>query len=168
MRNILRTITAILLILTLLIGTALAYSNGSVYAKSGSSNVRSAPSLSGKDIGTLHKGESAPYLGETEWDNRGVAWYLISYKGKTGWISSMYTSLNGGDSRLDVYGSLWTTGKVHIRKGPSKSAASIRTLAKGERVNDLGRTAVDERGVTWYYVSWDTTTGWVSSKYLRK
>ena len=167
MKNILKSITAILLILSLLIGTALASGCGTVYGKSGSSNIRTAPSLYGNDIGTLHKGEYATYLGQTEWDDRGVAWYKISFNGTVGWVSSMYTSLDGSSPRTSTYGSFWTTGKVYIRTGPSLNASSIRTIASGERVNNLGRSAVDERGVTWYYVSWDTVTGWISSKYLR-
>ena len=56
-------------------------------------NVRAAPSLSGRDIGTVHKGDRLPYGGETKTDDRGVAWNLIEYKGENGWVSSKYSKL---------------------------------------------------------------------------
>ena len=150
------------IVLTMFAGAALA----DVIAEDGSTNIRSRPSLSGKDLGTLPKGKSATYLDETELDDRGVAWYYISYKDTTGWVSSMYTYRDDIDSYNSVHGSLWTTGDAHIRKSPSLSGSIIETVGKGERVNYLDETSTDDRGVVWYYVSWDTTTGWISSRYL--
>ena len=67
--------------------------SGTVYGSSGDSYIRSTPSLYGSELGTLPQGASAAYLGQTSVDNRGVAWYMISYGGITGWVSSMYTTL---------------------------------------------------------------------------
>jgi len=58
-------------------------------------NVRAAPSLSGRDIGTVHKGDRLPYGGETKTDDRGVDWYLIEYDGGNGWVSSKYARIVG-------------------------------------------------------------------------
>ena len=57
----------------------------------GKSNVRVGPGLDYKSIGTLHVGEDAQYLGETETDWRGVDWYKIRWNGRIAWVSSMYT-----------------------------------------------------------------------------
>ena len=64
-----------------------------VVGTSGDSNVRSGPGLGYSSIGGLSEGESAPYLGETSVDERGVAWYNISYNGRSAWVSSRYTTL---------------------------------------------------------------------------
>ena len=64
-----------------------------VVGTSGDSNVRSGPGLGYSSIGGLSEGESAPYLGETSVDERGVAWYNISSNGRSAWVSSRYTTL---------------------------------------------------------------------------
>ena len=64
-----------------------------VKATGGNSNLRSEPNLNGKDLGTMHKGETATYLGSSSVDQRGVTWYRVQFEGKTGWVSSRYTTL---------------------------------------------------------------------------
>jgi len=68
-------------------------SSSYVKAVSHKVNMRDAPNLSGKDIGTMSDGETATYLGSKSTDNRGVVWYKVSFKGKTGWVSSKYTKM---------------------------------------------------------------------------
>ena len=63
---------------------------------SGDSNVRTGPGLGYDSIGELKKGQSAEYLNESSVDDRGVAWYYISFNGKSGWVSSKYTELSTG------------------------------------------------------------------------
>ena len=60
----------------------------------GKVNLRKGPGLDYKSLGTIHTGETAKYLGETKKDERGVAWYKVSFNGKTGWVSSKYAKLN--------------------------------------------------------------------------
>lgn len=64
-----------------------------VKATDGNSNLRSEPNLNGKDLGTIHEGETATYLGQSSVDQRGVTWYKVQFEGKTGWVSSRYTKL---------------------------------------------------------------------------
>lgn len=66
---------------------------GSVKGTGGDSNVRTGPGLGYSTIGCLYKGESADYLGASSVDERGVAWYNISFDGQSGWVSSKYTAL---------------------------------------------------------------------------
>ena len=54
-------------------------------------NVRSGPSLSSGIIGILYRGDTAPWLGVSERDSRGVTWYKIKWKDGSGWVSSAYT-----------------------------------------------------------------------------
>ena len=61
---------------------------------SGDSNVRKGPGLGYASVGTLFKGETAPYLGVSSVDERGVSWYLIRFgDAGAGWVSSRYTAL---------------------------------------------------------------------------
>ena len=59
----------------------------------GNMNLRKGPGLDYAEIGMMKKGQSAKYLGEKKKDSRGVAWYKVSFNGKTGWVSSKYGKL---------------------------------------------------------------------------
>ncbi len=59
----------------------------------GDANLRSGPGLSYEDIGTMHNGETASYLGGSSVDERGVTWYKVNFNGKVGWVSSKYARL---------------------------------------------------------------------------
>ena len=64
----------------------------SVVVTGGSVNVRSAPGVGSRDIGTAHAGDVLPYQGETR-QAGGRDWYLVIYRGESGWISSKYSAL---------------------------------------------------------------------------
>lgn len=54
-------------------------------------NVRSAPGMSGRVLGTVRQGQMLPYQGETQQDEHGTDWYLVEYNGENGWISGHYS-----------------------------------------------------------------------------
>lgn len=74
-------------------GSGTKSSGKTVVASRGSTYIRSSASLNGKKVSSLPKGASASYLGESKRDDREVVWYKVKYKGKTGWVSSRYTTL---------------------------------------------------------------------------
>lgn len=151
-----------------------------VSATDGDSNIRSGPGLDYSTIGSMAKGSGAPYLNESSIDDRGVAWYKIDYNGKTGWVSSRYTTLRSGtwsggttsvsssaqssnsSGKSYVKG---TSGKSNLRTGPGLSYSEVGVLHKGETASFLNETSTDDRGVIWYKVSFEGKTCWVSSKY---
>lgn len=94
-------------------------------------------------------------------DGRGVKWGYAKYDGKYGWVSGKY--LKKVSSLKRVYG----TASSYIRTRPSKTAAKVGGVSKGEYVTYLGKYQKDSRGVRWYAVSKDKTHGWVSSKYTK-
>lgn len=148
-------------LLVCLLGAALA----DVKSVEGSSYIRSEPSLWGEVLGSLPKGASAQHL-DTAWDERDVPWYKVSYRGTCGWVSSMYTSLNGNHTYHQLNGDVVASGgATNIRAGHYRSADSLGTLPKGKSAKYLDWSATDERGVLWYYVTYGSTTGWVSSRY---
>ena len=62
---------------------------------------------------------------------------------------------------------LKTTGQVNMRKGPGLKYATIMTIGKGKTLTYTGTSKKDSRGVTWYKVSFNGKTGWVSSRYAK-
>ena len=56
-------------------------------------NLRKGPGLNYGTIAALSSGTKLTYLGTSKTDSRGVRWYKVSYKGKTCWISSRYSTL---------------------------------------------------------------------------
>lgn len=68
-----------------------ASSNKNQFVKAtGNVYVRKGPGKNYKDIGTLSTGTVVSYLGDTQWDDRDIAWYKINYNGNVGWVSSKY------------------------------------------------------------------------------
>ncbi len=65
---------------------------GHVKVTGGRVNIRSAPGVESRDIGTAHKGDVLPYQGVTK-EAGGRPWYLVIYKNENGWISSKYSEL---------------------------------------------------------------------------
>jgi hypothetical protein len=65
---------------------------GHVLVTGGSVNIRSAPGVESKDIGTAHKGDLLVYQGVTQ-QAGGRDWYLIIWKNQNAWISSKYSEL---------------------------------------------------------------------------
>ncbi len=137
-------------------------------------NVRSGPGLDYEDMGTLVKDEQVSYLGSASADERGVVWYEVQYYSHgVGWVSSVYSRLVGsGDAGVastenDVSGSYVeaTGGKSNVRSGPGLDYEDLGTIQRGETASYLGQSAVDERGVRWYYVDYDGIVGWLSSRY---
>ena len=60
------------------------------------------------------------------------------------------------------------SGKSFVRTGPGLDFKSIGTLHRGDDARFLGETAIDERGVLWYMISWNGRRAWVSSRYTKK
>ena len=153
-----------------------------VYAQ-GDLNVRSAPNLNGKSLGTVYEGSTLDYAGSASVDDRGVRWYQVYYNDDTGWVSSRFASLGtasddpayedqGDDDDTDdsplpkSTGTFITaTGNVNVRSAPRLSGRAIGSLNSGDAVDYAGNTSVDDRGVRWYHIFYQNTTGWVSSLY---
>jgi len=44
-------------------------------------------------INAAYEGEILAYAGGISYDDRGVAWYSVSFEGQTGWVSSVYAEI---------------------------------------------------------------------------
>lgn len=136
-------------------------------------NVRSGPGTSYEDVGTLVRGECLTYLDETRYDAAGNAWYKAEYYsyGEV-WVSAVYSELTyarteaASDGDAGTAGSyIEATGNLNVRSGPGLGYADKGTIARGGTAAYLNDYSVDERGVTWYKISWNGGEGWVSSRY---
>ena len=132
----------------------------------GDCNVRSSASLNGKILGSVPEGTTLKGTGKTKTDSRGVDWYGVTYKGKSGWVSSKYayTTKSSGSSGKYVVGD---TGKSNVHTGPGLDYKTLGVLHKGESAKYLNKTSVDDRGVVWYKITWNGRDAWVSSRYTR-
>ncbi len=136
----------------------------------GSVNIRSSASKTSKSKGTIPNGGVADCLGTAKTDSRGVKWYKIEYKGKTGWVSSQYAQpTNDGSpsedssstaSRVRIVG-----GDCSIRSKANKDSTRLGVIKSGKTATYLGKSSKDSRGVVWYKIKYDGVTGWVSSRY---
>lgn len=59
----------------------------------GNAHIRKGPGLDYDSMGTIAAGKTLTFLGFVKKDGRGVAWYKVSFNGKTGWISSKYSKI---------------------------------------------------------------------------
>lgn len=166
-----KKVLSVLLLAVLLMGclSSFAYASGYVYA-TGDMNVRTGPGLGYASIGTAYKGTTLTYLDDTSYDNRGVAWYKVSFRNSYGWVSSTYGSLSGASSYSgggSYYGTstVYVSGDSNIRSGPGLGYTLIGTANAGSTLTYLGSTSYDGRGVAWYMVSFGSGSGWVSSTY---
>ena len=155
--------------------TAFAATNSGYHVETvGNVNVRTGPGLDYATMGSVAKGTSLDYLGETSTDGRGVALYKVIYDNGIGWVSSVYAALYADNMitwdpqtpavQLDTY--VRATSSVNVRAGAGLGYDDIGTLAKGEQVLYLDTYTCDSRGVMWYKVQYYSMgTGWVSSVY---
>lgn len=129
----------------------------------GSEHIRYSPSKNATSLGTISSGTKVSYY-DTAKDSRGVTWYLVNYKGTVGWISSKNTG--GGSSKGTTIKAVG--GQTKVRKGPGLDYKTIGIMYEGESYKYADSTKYDDRGVAWYKIKFDGTTGWVSSRYTKK
>ena len=145
-----------------------------VRAVGGDVHIRSNASLSGSVKGTMPKGSYGTFQGKASKDSRGVVWYKVKYDGVTGWVSSKYSKLSDskGSSKSDDSSSSGdhvkiVGGNVTIRAKADKTSSKLGFISAGTTVTYLGKSSVDSRGVRWYKIKYNGTTGWVSSMYAK-
>ena len=148
-----------------LLFSASALAAGKVKATEGSVNVRTGPGLDYESISTLAQGRSLDFAGERAFDDRGVEWYLVFVGSDTGWVSSLYTELDMPDDSPSARYAVSVGGSSNIRKSPDLDGAVLGTLPENGSAEYLGEIETDDRGVDWYYITYNGTTGWVSSRY---
>lgn len=185
MKKMMRLIAVILMFLSQVMGIAFALEGDSVYddyldqgayytenegivfAVTGKSYIRSLATPESEAIDVLPEHSAATYLGEREYDYRGVEWYKINYEGTSGWVSSRYTYLS--IIQIEPYRFctiLRAAESSFIRIAPSTDAKDIDAIPEGATCQYLMKFTADMNGRIWFYVSNNEATGWVSSRYV--
>lgn len=155
-----------------------AYTTGSV-------NLRTGPGLGYEILTSVPTGQNLEYLGESSVDERGVTWYKVRYREEEMWGSSKYIVVYLSEQGFEIDASeaesleessigsnpvneayAYTTGDVSLRSGPGLGYQSLCVVPNGTRLIWKQKEEVDERGVIWYYISYDGVLGWGSSKYV--
>ena len=163
MKRILSVLLAMLLIVAMLSGAALADTTKTVYISStgkGSLNLRSGPGTSYASKGTLKNGTAVKVV-ETE-DN----WAKITVKssGKTGWVMLKYISDDAPVSPTPTEYKVRsvTADSLNIRKGAGTEYGKVGILHKGDAIKVLGSSG------NWYHIQTvKGLKGWVSKTYTK-
>ena len=129
----------------------------------GSLNLRRGPGTGYGKITTVCYGEKLFYLGESAKDGSGNTWYKISSAYGEAWIISKYVEKKSYTPVYDPY--VLTTASVNLRKGPGIGYGRVIAYAKDKKLDYLGETMKDGRGVKWYKVTDGRNTGWISDVY---
>lgn len=121
-------------------------------------NVRGGPGLSYGIKAEVKKGERYP-IAKEEGD-----WVRLQLSpGKTGWVVSWLISktAGGADNSSATSGTVTSTDPdLRIRKGPGTSYEVIGKLPQGAHASVLDKNS------GWVNISYQGTTGWVSSEYV--
>lgn len=131
-------------------------------------NLRSGAGTGYSRLSTAARGTKLFYLGMAARDSSGRIWYRVSCSQGPAWVSSRYAVLG---SQTPSYESssdyVTTTASVNLRKGPGLGYGVIVALSKGRRLEYMGQSSTDSRGVVWYKVSYNGSEAWISSRYSK-
>lgn len=164
-----KKIMAALVTMALCLSMVAALAEEGTVWTTGNVNLRKGPGLDYSTIRSISSGTRLEY-DKTDKDDRGVRWYRVTYKSRTGWVSSVYASEkkpSGSASSSSTDGKVKTTASVNLRNGAGLDYSVIRTVPEGVSLT-YDKTAKDDRGVTWYRVTYKKRTGWISSVYAKQ
>ena len=111
-------------------------------------NFRSGPSTSYLSLGSFNKGDKVEYLGTSG------SWVKVKYNNKTGYV---YGSYVGNYATITQY---VTATTLNVRSGAGTSYSVLGSLSKGTKVEVISTTN------GWSKISYNGSTGYVSSQYL--
>ncbi|WEG07769.1 SH3 domain-containing protein [Microbacterium horticulturae] len=140
------------------------------YKTTAALNLRASASLSGKVVLVIPRGASVGAVKA----NKGT-WRKITYKKKTGWVSSAYLTTASSTAKpaakpattpatpVKKATTYKTTAALNLRKAASMSGTRVLVIPRGANVGAVKAT----QGV-WRKVAYKGKTGWVHSAYLAK
>jgi uncharacterized protein YgiM (DUF1202 family) len=148
-------VTALVLCLLLAEGavSARADSQGAATVTASALNMRSSPSTSAAVVTCLPKGTTVLVTDSAD------GWYRVAYQGLEGYMSADYLSFTTAAQSNFGTGTI-TGNSVRIRSGASTTSSVLGSVNAG---TTLTVTGVDG---SWYQVSYQGTTAYVSSTYL--
>lgn len=119
-------------------------------------NVRSGAGTNYRVVTCVSKGKSVTTNGTSG------NWTKVTANGKTGYISSKYLKATSSSSTTQptTGTTVYSTTTLNVRSGPGTSYSIITSMKKGQSAVKTGVSG------SWYKVSVNGKTGYVSSKYI--
>ncbi len=119
-------------------------------------NARNGPGTSYEVVEMLAKGKQVTILGEE------AGWYHIQWNNSKGYVLKDYIALGSSGAQSTGANATVTGGAtVNVRSGPGTSYSRVALVGEGKRV------AVLFQSDDWYQVSFDGTTGYIFSDFLK-
>ena len=124
--------------------------------------MRKSATSKSASLGTIPKNKRLLLYGYYKYPSS--SWYKVKYNNKLGYISSKYAKLSYKAYSPKIKGK--TTANLYIRSGVGLKYKKKKYIKKGTTItlNGYYRTA----GYDWYKVAYGKTTGYLSSKYVKR
>ncbi|WP_180349977.1 SH3 domain-containing protein [Bacillus sp. D386] len=132
------------------------------YQTTANVNLRKSASTKGKVLLTIPKGKMVAYK------SKSGSWYKVSYKSKTGYVSSKYIKKTTTKTTKTVKitkiaaTKFKTTAKLNMRSTYSTKGKVLVTIPKNKILSSA------EKYGSWYKVKYGSKTGWVSGSYMKE
>jgi len=124
-----------------------------ITVKTDALNIRQQPSTSSQVLGVVYNGEKLELL-----DNDGV-WATVRYNNNTAYVSQQYVSIDGAAVQKKVY---VTASSLNVRSGAGTGYSVLTQAPYGAEL-----TVLEQAGASWYKISYNGVTGFVSADYIR-
>ncbi|OCA86966.1 SH3 domain-containing protein [Bacillus sp. FJAT-27986] len=127
------------------------------YETTSNLNLRVSNSTKSTVLLTIPKGEKISYLAKSG------SWFKVKFNNRTGWVNNKYVKKaeNITSSKAIVSG-YQTTANLNLRSKASTNGKILKTIPKGKTLTYISTSG------SWIKVKYQTTTGWVSSDYVKK
>ncbi len=124
-----------------------------ITVKTDALNVRQQPSTNSQVIGVVYNGEKLELL-----DNNGE-WATVKYNNNTAYVAQQYISIDGAAAQKKLY---VTASNLNIRSGAGTGFSVLTQAPYGSEL-----TLVETTSASWYKVTYNGVTGFVSADYVR-
>lgn len=130
------------------------------YKTTDSLNMRSGASTKYKVLVTIPKGKEVTYV------SKSGTWFKVKYGSKTGYVSSKYlkkvTAAPKTKETKFTTKKYTTTASLNVRSTYSTKGKIVTKIPKGKTISSNTKVG------TWYKVTYNKKTGWVSGSYLKE
>lgn len=125
-------------------------------------NLRKSYTTSSARLDVVPKSTSLTYT--TTHTTNGVIWYYVTYNSTSGWLMGTYITITGTSSGGTSVGTLTTTVNLNLRKSYSTKSVRLAVVPKSTTLSYSKTTS--SSGVTWYYVTYNSISGWLMGTYV--
>ncbi|NLD20277.1 MAG: SH3 domain-containing protein [Clostridiales bacterium] len=129
-------------------------------------NVRSGAGTNYSRIGTITQGKTFTVTGTAK-DSYGVTWYKFTFNSRNGYVSSQYVNITQPSVTpvSDLQGTVKSAEGLNVRSGPGTNYGRLGLLSNGKTFTITGKSQASN-GVWWYRLSYNGSTGFVTSQYV--